>query len=439
MVTVFLSFTISLKAQEYWYSTMNSMQQAYINPAYIPQKKVNIGIANVQLDFGSGGIKIGDIKEVNDGKNTLSLQKLASSLNGDVKPYLQANLHTIDFSLAVGKGVFSAGHNVQFYGSGNIPKPLIDLAAYGNAQFIGQTLTANVEGSINAFQNFYLGYAHQFGKLSIGARANYLNGMYHFKSTQSKLEFTTSEDYYRLQLKSDYDFQSAGLLYYDNANDEFVFDDKIFSDGVYLTGNTGFSVDLGLDYQLSKSTKIYASILQLGKINWKERSNRYINKAEYEFNGFDLKDIVDGNTEFSIEDSLQQFLDLEESSEPFSSSLPVKLNTGVNYKLGKMDYNVGVQIIGLEQNHSTNFSISASRQLLNFLRLGVCYSIRPASTANLGLMLDLKLGPVRAYLATQNIASSFKIENMKTFGFISGFSIEFGKSNERYNETTITE
>ena len=431
-IAVCYIFILQLVGQEYWYSTMNSIQQSYVNPAFIPEKKINIGLANLQFDLGTGGVKLNNFSEISEGQNSISLQALASSLNDDIKPYVQTNIHTVDLSLAIGKGVISAGHNVQFYASGNVPKPLIDIAAYGNAQFIGQTLTANIDGSINAFQNFYLGYAHQIGKLSVGLRANYLNGMYHFKSNNSKLEFSTSEDYYRLKLKSNYDFQSAGLLYYDEPNDEFVFDDEIFSNGLFFTGNTGFSFDLGLDYQLSQNTKIFASVMQLGSIKWTEQSNRYVNQSEYEFIGFDLKDIVDGNTDFSIEDSLQQFLDLDKTSEPFSSSLPVKFNTGVNHKIGKMDYNVGVQIVGLEQNHSSNISFSATRQFFKFLRVGACYSIRPSSTANLGLLLDLKLGPVKVYIATQNIATSFKVEDMKTFGLVTGLSLDFGKTNSRY-------
>lgn len=427
IIILFVSFCIQTKAQELWYSSIHSVQQSYLNPAYIPKHKFIIGGFSPNLDFGTGGVKWNDFTTESEGTTEVSLQALSASINGDIKPYFQQNIHTVDIALSLGKGVVYGGHNVQFYGHTNIPKGFIDLAAFGNAGSIGKTITANIEGAVNVYQNFYVGYAHKFGKLSLGVRANWINGMFHFKSNNSKLEFTTSEDYYRLKLKSDYDFQSAGILYYDDINNDFKIDETFTDRELFMTGNNGFGVDVGAAYEFNVNSRIFASVLQLGSINWNERSNRYINQSEYEFIGYDIKDIVDDNIEFSIEDSIEQFLDLETNTEAFSSALPVKINLGAGHTIGKMDYQLGIQVVGIEQNQTTNISLAATRQIFNFLRAGLSYQIRPSSTANIGAMVDVKIGPCRGFVATQNILTALNPKNSKSFAFAAGFSLEIGK------------
>jgi Family of unknown function (DUF5723) len=415
------------KAQDQWMLHMPTLHQSYINPAHQLKNKFEISLPSFAFDFNTGGINLKDgISKNNDGVNIIDLKKIVGSLQDNHPFNGNFTVNTIDIGFKLKSLSLYAGHYVQSQTSFVLDKELANLLVNGNAPYIGKTIDLDIVGASSTFQQFYLGASKQIGKLAIGAKVKYVNGWYDVRSESSKITLTTAEDYYQIKLVNDIRLQSSGALSYNGDIDSISLNTD-FTNAGFFTGNSGFALDLGLSYQVTKNLSVMASATDLGSIEWFDKAKTFTNNKTTSLNGINIKSIIDGEETEDIADSLKGAFDLVQTNGSYSVPLNAQINAGVIYVNQGYTLSAIYNTQAYVDHNKYSLSFQASKQVGKALGLGLSYSIKNNDYNNIGFLAHLSLGPVNVFAVTQNIFSALDSRKISGVNGRLGLSLAFGR------------
>lgn len=414
-------------AQDQWMLHMPTLHQSYINPAHQLKNKFEIGLPSFAFDFNTGGISLKDgIAKNAAGVNVVDLKKIVGSLQDNHPFNGNVTVNTIDIGFKVKSLSIFAGHNVQSQTSFVLDKDLANLIVNGNAPYIGRTIDLDIVGASSTFQQFYVGATKQIGKLAIGAKVKYINGWYDVRSESSKIALTTAEDYYQIKLVNDIRLQSSGAISYNGDIDSISLNTD-FTNAGFFTGNSGFAVDLGLTYQVTKNLSIMASAIDLGSIEWFDKAKTFTNNKTTSLNGVNIKGIIDGEDTEDIADSLKGAFDLLQTNGSYSVPLNAQVNLGVTYLNDGYTLSALYNTQAYVDHSKYTLTFQASKQIGRVLGLGLSYSIKNNDYNNIGFLAHLSLGPVNLFAVTQNLFSAFDSRKVSGVNGRIGLSLAFGR------------
>lgn len=404
-------FLLTFKSKAQDISLLNlhgQLPSTYLNPGLKVDKKFNLSLAGVNVLLGTDGPSINQITSKNsEGKRYIDIGKLDQNLEPYQNIFFNNDIHTIDVSLKVGNAMIMAGHAFRSTSNVRYPSGLVNIAAQGNAAFIGQTIEIAPYIDVNAYNEIYLGLQKSFGNLTIGAKGKLLYGVANIQTDKANIGFTTDDEIYQLSLQTDYEIRSSALLRY-NSLDSITVDYSGFSFDNMFYNNQGFAFDLGASYSVNEKFTISASMLDIGKINWDFFPRKYTSKGNFSFDGVDILDLLVDSTSISIQDTLTDLLKVTEQIENYSTTLSGTYTLGANYLWGEKWRFSALLLYQKTNNASRNmFSVSAVRKISIF-DLGVQYSITKNNFAGLGIFGKVKLGPISAFASTDNIIGAFK-------------------------------
>ncbi len=411
---------------------------ASTNPAFFPEnKKFVIGLPGIGLDAAhSGDVSYKDIF-VKDGDRTLiNFSNALAKLDPSNTVQFEQRVETVSLGIRLpGKIWLSAGHANRLSGSIIYPKTLPALIWDGNAQYIGQTVDIALQTDISNWNEWSVGLAKSIGKLKLGVRAKYLSGSTALLTDDAhkNATVTTSNDIYQLSLATDYGFYASSFISaIDTAG--FGFDltlgdlkSKTFSK------NTGFALDLGLQYKLNESITLDFGLLDLGgKIKWKESSNYFLSQGDYQFDGAVIPgaDIINGSDSIDFTtklDTLNDIFNFQKTAQEFETRLPLRAYLGGSYAFSK-HWTFGLSAYFQKKpDDKANVAVgaSASWKPIKMVTLGAMYSVNKRSAANLGFHLVLKPGPVQVYFASDNLLNAFSVKNTPAVNLRTGLSLIF--------------
>ena len=204
--------------------------------------------------------------------------------------------------------------------------------------------------------------------------------------------------------------------------------------------NTGTGFDFGISYQINRQVVLSASIVDLGKINWKNNLNTINYKGKYKFlsnyiieagNGYLTK-----NPNFST-DSTVQFFDLFKASvdsERFTTTLPTTFYFGLQYQISPK-LNIGfvdryIKVKGLNHN---SFSLTADYDLSKKFSVSSGYSIIGNSFSNIPLAILYKWDAGQSYIGSDNVLS-FLFKNSDFTGLTFGTCFYLFRKKDKYKE-----
>lgn len=384
------------------------LPSTYLNPGLKVDKKFNISLAGVNVLLGTDGPSINKITSKNsEGKRFIDIDKLDQSLNPYQNIFFNNDIHTIDVSLKLGSAMVMAGH--AFRSSGNIryPQGLINIAAQGNAAFIGQTIEIAPFVDVNAYNEIYIGLQKSFGSLTLGVKGKLLYGVANIQTDKANIGFTTDPEIYQLSLQTDYEIRSSAFLRY-NSLDSITADYSGFAFDNLFYNNQGFAFDIGASYEVNEKFIISASMIDVGKINWDFFPRKYTSKGNFSFDGVDILDLLVDSTSISIQDTLIDLLKVTEQIENYSTTLPGTYTLGASYQWGEKWRFNGLLLHQRSNNNSRNLlSLSAVRKISIF-DLGIQYTMTKNNYSGLGVFGKVKLGPIYAFASTDNIIGAFK-------------------------------
>ncbi|MBK8699576.1 MAG: hypothetical protein IPN29_08540 [Saprospiraceae bacterium] len=424
LLWTFASF--SLVAQDSWMMHLNSIHQGYINPAYIPSHTFELSLASMGGDFNTGSLKLGDfVSRSSDGINTVSLDALSANVKEKIPVGLYGTFNTIDLGIKAGRFNIFAGQGIHYELYTSLNPTLIGIAAHGNVDYIGQTVDLGMPGGVSIYQKWYAGLSTQIGNLNIGARLNYLNGWYDMRTVKNKINLTTGAEYYELTIANDIEIKNAGIIKYNGSIEDIDIKESIDRFETYFTKNNGVSIDMGVDYQLTSSTGFFASVQNLGTINWSDGASSLTSQQTTTLKGVDIESVIDGNGTESIEDSIYDAFNLVETPGSYNASTSSRYQAGIYHQSNAMKYSGLATLHQLGGSGYYGLFLQASRRLGNNFSLGFNYNIRKSSYANVGLLAELSLGPFQAFVCTQNIWSLFQPFNLQGLSGRFGGSLSF--------------
>ncbi|MGM0581633.1 MAG: DUF5723 family protein [Bacteroidota bacterium] len=439
IIALFSSTYLKAQSDMIGYGLYKTLPQANnLNPAMLPDYKFSLGLP------GLSGFHI------NTGQNFTNLELLTSvdengNINtGDVFNKLRRNnrvtsSNTINlFHLGI-RGLTSytaVSVNTKTFARASLPKELFAFALYGNASDeLEDGLLDMSRGSIKSMAYTEIGVSHGreilAGKMTAGIRLKYIIGHAYadIPTIDGRLETYGNEDFRGDSLAlntNEFEIRGGGaigaLL---NGNDQT--EDLRAS----ATGNSGFALDLGATYEFSKKIRFFASLNDLGFINWNQ-DHAYkgiVPATNYSFSGADLVGLINGE-DLSIAneiDSLINNLDYQEKQESFTTSLTGKLYAGASYQLSRRQTASAILYSEIYKGALIPaFTAMYNFQGGTFFNFALSATMMNGRVNNFGTGITLNLVPFQVVLATNDFMSIAFPKKGRAVDFRFGINHTFG-------------
>lgn len=436
-------------------SQLTFAPQSYlVNPGRIPLSKYNIGLPLMSGANGavsSSGFRLGDFRiesnNAGEGNQTNPYKKFLDNLDQQNTAQMDVSVNLLDLGFRLGsRNYINIFANENMNAFMNYPRPLAEmLFNVGNSKIVDRVYDIqSFKYNVLQYRALGIGYTRQINrKLSAGVRLKSLMGISQVQTHNDSMRFVSDADDRFFGVFGNLSFMSSGaqnLKSYYNMLGKLNFGNLATqalqrnpSNYLQNTGNNGFAFDLGLQYNVSPALDLYASLLNIGSITWK--------------NDVTINPLADDNIEFPTQDldyfnsEVLEFVDSlgrkATFDTVFSTRLPALLYVGGSYfvtpttsidvvlnprfYLGEVDFGFGIGI---------------TTRVNKILQVGGNISSFNKSTINFGAGAALNLGPAQLYLASDNILPIFAYNNSKTAHFNLGLTFNFGRQtrDERYAE-----
>jgi len=413
-------------------------QSIYTNPSFSPQAKVYVGfpmLSSFYFGISHSGFAYRDVvKKRPDDTLYLDLDNMIDKM--DKNNFLSANFNEelLGFGFRVKKNFFSfsATEKVSFRLA--YPKDLFSLLWKGNTQFLDKEADFSGIGvNFSHYREFAFGMNREIiDNLTVGVRAKALFGLSNLWTEKSDITLSTDPNMYALTARS-HIIINASLP-------ESVFDTSQNAKGftpmdyIFNTSNNGFAFDLGATYKINNKFTVAASVLDIGKINWKSGTRNFVSdEASFKFEGIDLNDFFGQDSTDTVSgveilvDSLVNTFGIDTTKNAYSNWLPpIFYLTGV-YNLTDKD-KVGLLIKGDIFNGGIHpsFTLSYNKRFFNMLSAVATYSVMNRSYLNVGFGLSMQLSAFQFYVFNDNIYGLFFPTSSKNTNIHFGMNLLFG-------------
>ncbi len=406
-------------------------QSSRTNPAFAaPFKFVWAGL-EVGNNLGMEGPSIKQFITIENGTATLSVSAALDAMEPENSIKDELDLSIINLGIKIKNANISLGHSVKGMAMIKYPKTLPEVLLRGNAPYIGKTVQMSPEFSITSYQELSIGASYKLKELSLGAKFKFLNGIVDLSTDKDKhsIALTTDSDIYQLTIAGDYILNTANSLGIDISENFDNVEPDINSPFDLMKSNKGTAFDLGFRYEMGK-WDFAASIIDIGKINWTEGVTNFTSSKTVKYEGLDISGSLTGegvDTQTAL-DTLEAILDIDKSSNAYSTTLPMKTYLSARYKLTQKITASGMFFNeSLRGDSFTAFALGINAALLRGLNLGATYAVKGDTYNNLGLNLMVTLGPFQFYALTDNFTAAINPMNSKHFNFRFGGNLVFGK------------
>jgi hypothetical protein len=418
---------------------MNLPQNHLLNPALRPSNSFYLGLpvlTGINVNINNNFVNFSDIIMPSQTEDSLisflhpdyNVDNFISKLKAQnfIAPEVNIQLFGLGFNAGEDLYVFlDAVDRVE----GNVvfPIDLFKLGLKGNGDFLGKTIDlTNLGVDFKYYHEFGFGFSKNFAKkLRIGVRGILLIGVADLSIDNGSLGLTINSDYtYALNADLSANISGPVKVYMNNQNsiDSVIFDKKRFykdlSDTIdwnkvlaYLsnTKNLGFGIDIGATYSISNKIQLSASITDLGFINWKRDVTNLKAESLFEFNGFNITDVINGSKTFDeiareMVDSLKNSFTVTNNKQAFKTFLPAGVSVGGSFNLTK-SFSLG--ILSYSKITSNQFrealTMSANLNLGNTFSTSVSYTAENHRYDNLGFGLAFRPGIFQFYFIADKI------------------------------------
>jgi len=328
----------------------------------------------------------------------------------------------------------------------NFTKDLIQLMADGGngGTFSGETAVLSMGLTATQWHEIGIGASKKINdKLTVGVRAKLLFGQSNIWSKKTNLEWTTNATDYTYDLHADMEvytsqaFYKVDKYYYDYDADSMVFEgtdlNPSTNDIIMSFKNPGGAIDLGVDYTLNDKIHLYASVIDLGFIRWKNNVNVFTVDGKYQFDGYDPQpyatendSIIDAHNDALAHEAIEIFLP-ERQVDNYTTFLTPKFHIGGTYQFNEK-INAGILYRGdVYQNklHSS-LTLSGNANLTKWFSAYLSYSMMYNSYTNVGVGLVAKGSIFQFFVVTDNVWGYIWPHNTRVINGRLGINLMFG-------------
>ena len=288
---------------------MTSLPQVtYYNPAVKPAYKFSFGLpgSSVFAQYTNNGFTYNDFIYKQRDSLVADVNKLYSALKD--KNYLNANFQADLFriSLKVSPRLYlTVNATVKGYNRLLLPKDLVGVLANGTEPYINNKATFSPTAEAIEYLELGTGAAYTVNrKLTVGAKIKLLKGIINATTQNATFNLSLS-DTYAITVNGNADIRTSGI--HNLSQSGYKVSDR-WKD--YLSNN-GFAFDVGGTYQVNDKLLVGISLIDIGSITWSNDVYGYQldpAKAKYTFEGINVQDLLNGNSNYStsLSDSLQR-------------------------------------------------------------------------------------------------------------------------------------
>ncbi len=265
------------------------------------------------------------------------------------------------------------------------------------------------------YREYSLGYAREIvkDKLSVGLRAKIYFGKFSVSSdVQGEVVKSSNDIYLQLQNQLQLSFpmniitDEEGLL-------SSVESTANFSIGKYLTNskNIGTGFDIGLTYKITPDLMFSASVVDVGKINWKSNLNRMTFNGLYKFPA-EFIVLSDGNTVtknggFSNETTdFNELYKIKIDESSYSTQLPVNFYMGLKYRINpKLNLSVVNRFISYKSMSLNSVSVTGIYDIKKNISVSTGFAVLGKSYFNMPFALLYNGESGQYYIGMDNLLS----------------------------------
>ena len=412
---------------------MNIPQNHLLNPALRSTNSAYIGfpgLTSVNINIDNNFLNFSDVFLKGKQSSDSILAFLHSDFNVDrfISKLREVNSIEPEVSIQLFGAGFSIGKDLYAFVDvidrveGNIffPKALFELGFKGNDQFFGTKVDLSaLSMDVRYFREIGMGFSKNFSdRLRIGVKGKLLFGIATASLKTNQLSITPVDDFshtfdtdMELNISGPVSFVTDSENHIEDVNfDETKFDSR---DGIQSfltnTSNPGFGLDIGAEYKILDRLTVSAAVTDIGFIKWKtDLSNVYI-RDQVEFGGLNMEEVYDGTITIdelfeSLGDTLDKYMTLNNSPDPFKTVLPMGVTVG-----GKFDItnriSIGLlsssKIIGDQIKQSV--TLSGNVNIWNALMASLSYTASNNRYDNLGAGIALRGGFFQFYAVADRI------------------------------------
>ncbi len=445
IVVIALFFFLAAMVSNSLYSQFNNTifwmqnlpQSAQYNVALQPSHKFYLGfpgVSSFHASIHNTGFSLNDIvsKDINnklyiDNEKLLSTIKDKNSILFDFELGFLSfgftnNLNTYSFS-ATDKIGMNFGYSADF----------IRFFNYGNKYFLDNDRAADFSGTgfdMIHYREFAFGYTRQITDYLIaGMRAKLLFGLSNIWLENNHISLYTEPGSKSLTAYADLLINvSSPIGVSDSDNNDFKINNYILN-----RGNRGLAFDLGLAYQPIEDLTVAFSLIDIGSIRWTDGVENFRMKGAFTFDGLNINELIDDGSGISTLDSLKQDLNYTESFNNYRSPLTTGLFFSAAYHITpkqQVSFLTGSRFYP----NRTYSTVSAAYHLhaTDKACFTASYSIIHGNFSNLGLGMNLNLGPLQFYLLTDNVLGMMRPHTLQAVNIHFGFNFIIG--HQRRNQ-----
>ena len=415
-------------------------------------------LSGVMLQAGSSGLSVNDIfandgLDINDKIRERAVfgMKPTDELSGTFQiEFLNFGFRGKDSNVFYTGGMYLEGDAIGYWF-----RDYAILAFEGNADRLNRRFELDHLKTRGELVNvFHFGVNKKINRdLTIGGRAKIYSSIFDFNSTKNEGYFVTTEgedNIFASTLNADMELRTSGLQALDDARD----DDNIAATAIkraFFGGNLGIGLDLGFTYHLNEQTVLTGSLLDVGFIYHTNATKNYTLNGNATVEGVVItpEETINPNTDFyqDLVDDINAFIPYEENNDSYLTFRPTKLYASLRYNFGeqmlsrgncdcginatsnssrsKYANSVGGQLYMISRPRGPQAALTAfyQRHLGDILAVKGTYTVDKFSYTNLGLGLNLQLGPVNLYAMADNLLAYRNLADSRYTSFQLGLNI----------------
>lgn len=418
----FLSLLSVVNGQEYF-----SYPSIFVNdnPSFY-QKGLIINLPSVSHTYIGLGPSIGDfLRKTREDEIEFKPSAALSNARKTNTFYSKSRLESLGAYYGNDNWGLGLSHALVGIGALNYDEDLIKLLAQGNGAFIGEQLNIGPKVNTQLYHELAISANVSTNDFGFGVRVKYLSGILNLSTNPSELMLTTSDDIYQLTFENNFVINNAGVIEFDDIEDiRFNIDESSFKK--IFSGNKGFAIDFGINYQLTPDWNLHFSVNDLGSIKWNENVTNYSNQGNYTFDGIDLQSYVSENTSISLADSLINILDFTESQNEFKTNLNYHFSLGAHHQFSpQLALGGAINLYQVLDQKDWTLEANAAYKIHPNLQLGTSYLYHRSDPFNLGFWTRIELGILQIYAGFSDLFGLFNIVDKNYTSVNLGMNLKF--------------
>lgn len=434
---------------------MKGMPQSDLqNPAlHNDSSRIVIGLpalSGMYFDYNNG-FALNDL--MHKGTGTLA-DSLVLDVDGFYNSLSTTNTVQMNFSAPLfylgirsKKSFYSLGISEKGVTRFSFDKAFVAFVKDGNGAYMGQNYDlGNLDMNAFHYREYALGYSNEVlkNKLTIGLKAKILFGKSAIQTERLNMMVETAADGSSVNLKSDMKVNVSAPVTVEYDSDGYFsgINGDNFEAGNYVLqkGNMGMAFDLGAVYKLNSKITLSGSIVDIGKISFKNDLITLNHVSTYKWEGIDFsKSVDDSKADYVdpadlVDDELEKMGNSfkpkksEIGTDAFDMSLPTKIYLGGTYDLNsKVSFGLLDCLYKNGDISRNTLTLSANALLGNVFSVSGSYSLIGDSYSNVGLGTALRLGFLQLFFVSDNLLALTDPAKAKYVNARFGMNLLFGR------------